>query len=222
MSETQLTVVSTQQQPVGDSPLHMSLRQSTQQYHIQLHHHPLLAGLTKPGYPLASYRKLLIAYFHLYQEIETRINQFLLITSGDFEFDYVGRCKLPWLLNDLAFLQDDPFAVENLPSRAIALPKIDNIGQLIGVLYTIEGSMLGGQKISHCITSNYGYTQTEGASFFYGYGENTMFMWQHFISFMNSISADNVQRQAAEKAAEMTFQLFKQVLDDYNCQHLNP
>ena len=202
-----------QQQPDKDSALRTSLRHATHYHHVQLNQHPLLTGLTKPDYPLANYRKLLVAYFHLYQALEDRINQFL--STQSCAFDYTARCKLPWLLKDITFFQEDPQAPSNVPRRAMALPEIDNVSQLIGVLYAIEGSTLGGQLISRSMAEHHGLTPREGACFFNGYGERTSSLWQDFLCFSETIFGDDVQCQAAKVAACQTFQLFKQVLDDY-------
>lgn len=100
------------------------------------------------------------------------------------------------------------------------LPVINTVGQLVGALYVIEGSTLGGQLISRSLNQHLGLTLNTGARFFYGYGEQTALMWQSFIDFADCISGDETQCQAAEQSAWQTFQVFNQVLDDYVQQEL--
>jgi len=192
----------------NDTVVRERLRQATHHYHLRLNHHPSLVGLVQPDLSLAHYRKLLLAYLNLYSCLEERISQF--ITRSSYAFDYASRRKLQWLEQDIAFFQDDPHA-----SRPeILLPDIDHIGQLIGVLYTIEGSTLGGQLISRSLASSHGLTRDEGARFFNGYGDETCAMWDDYIRYAETIAEDDEQCIMAERAACQTFQLFERVIDD--------
>jgi heme oxygenase len=188
------------------------LRDATHPHHVQLNRHLLLAGLIQPNYPLNHYHTLLGTYYQLYALLEERINVFL---KGHPEvFAYDERCKLPWLINDLAFFQIDPLTLPPLSPSAADFLSIETVGQLVGVLYVVEGSTLGGQMISQLLTKNLGFTRDTGSCFFTGYGENTMLFWQRFIAFSDTLTGDNRQCQAAVDAACQTFQLFNQVLDD--------
>jgi heme oxygenase len=156
---------------------------------------------------------LLIAYARLYQSVEARIEQFL-ATYPDI-FDYTIRRKLPWLRADLEFFQID-MEVADRDAALMPTPEITQLGQLVGVLYAIEGSTLGAQFISRHLQENHGLGEGGGARFFTGYGETTQLQWQEFIEFSQIISRDAVQCQAAEQAAYQTFQFFNQVLDVYH------
>lgn len=189
------------------------LRVATHPHHLRLHRHPLLIGLTQRDLSLMDYRKLLLAYFHLYSALEGCINQFLKLNPGIFE--YAERCKLPWLVNDLAFFQEDVPTLGHNMLPAPGFPEIDGVGRLVGVLYVIEGATLGGQKISHSLAEYHGLTGYEGACFFNGYGERTSSMWQDFMRFAENISSDVGECRAAVESACRTFQFFTQVLDAF-------
>ncbi len=195
-----------------DITLRMLLRDATHHHHVQLNRHLLLAGLTQPNYPLSHYQTLLGTYYQLYALLEERINLFL--NSHSVGFDYSVRCKLSWLIKDLDFFQIDILALHPLSQTATDFLKIETIGQLVGVLYVVEGSTLGGQMISQVLAKNHNFMHDTGSCFFIGYGENTMTFWQQFITFSDTLSADNHQCQASVDAACQTFQLFNQVLDD--------
>ncbi len=195
-----------------DLTLRTLLREATHHHHVQLNRHLLLAGLTQPNYPISHYQTLLGTYYQLYALLEERINLFL--NGHSIAFDYSERCKLPWLTKDLDFFQIDILALQPLSQAATDFLKIETIGQLVGVLYVVEGSTLGGRMISQVLAKNYSFTDTAGSCFFIGYGENTGTFWQQFITFSDSLSGDNDECQAAVEAACQTFQLFNQVLDD--------
>lgn len=194
------------------------LQATTQAYHQQLNHHHLLVGITQADYSPINYQKLLYAYFQLYQTLESQIKRFT--AEQPCAFNYLERIKLPWLLDDLAFLTTRTPAANQGNNLDMLTPEINSIGQLVGVLYVIEGSTLGGQIISRCLSKNFGYTANTGARFFYGYGEHSKAMWQEFIDFAQSIAADETENQAAVASACLTFQLFKQQLDQYHAKPL--
>ncbi len=199
-----------------DLNLRTLLRDATHPHHVQLNRHLLLAGLIQPNYSLNHYHTLLGTYYQLYALLEERINAFL---KGHPEaFAYDERCKLPWLINDLAYFKIDPLTLPTLSPSATDFLSIETIGQLVGVLYVVEGSTLGGQMISQLLTKNLGFTRDTGSCFFTGYGENTMPFWQCFIAFSDTLTGDKQQCQAAVDAACQTFQLFNQVLDDADHQ----
>ncbi|UOA10175.1 biliverdin-producing heme oxygenase [Methylobacter sp. S3L5C] len=188
------------------------LRDATHHHHLQLNRHLLLAGLTQPNYPLSHYQTLLCTYYQLYALLEGRINLFL---KGHLvAFNYSERSKLSWLIKDLDFFQIDILALHTLSQTATDFLKIETIGQLVGVLYVVEGSTLGGQMISQVLAKNYSFRHDAGSCFFIGYGEKTMTFWQQFIAFSDTLSGDKHECQAAVEAAGQTFQLFNQVLDD--------
>lgn len=187
------------------------LHQATHPYHLRINRHPLIVELTQHTLSLISYRKLLIAYFHIYTALEARICQYLKQQSSIFR--YTERGKIPWLMKDLAFFHDDLIVQNHELPQALALPEIRQVGQLVGVLYTIEGSTLGGQVISRSLEEYHGLTKGEGACFFNGYGESTSVMWQDFLCFAESLSSNAVECRAAMESACQTFQAFEQVIN---------
>jgi heme oxygenase len=190
------------------------LRTVSHPLHVRINHHPLLSGLTGEGYLLTSYVTVLKAYFYLYQQMEMRIKQFT--DNYPIPFDYQSRLKLPWLLEDIAFFEEEALSVTELNAHPVDFPRITSIGQLIGVLYPIEGSTLGGQVVSQHIEKNLGLTHNKGARFFSGYGDETPARWKDFCSFANTIHRQSNQCQSAQDFTLLTFQKFEEVLDDYH------
>lgn len=201
------------QNPNEESSVRLRMRNVTHHHHVSLNQHPLLHELIKPHSSLANYHKVLCAYFHIYQLLENRINLFLKATTCTF--DYAERVKLPWLIQDLEFFQLYPETQRNLTNKVATVPEITSIGHLLGVLYVLEGATLGGQFISDSLLKNHGRHNTQGARFFFGYGERSSLMWQAFVDFSQTINNNEAQCEAACKAASQTFELFIQTLDDY-------
>lgn len=192
------------------SRLQNLLRDATHAQHVAINRHPLIDGLTRPGFPLANYLALLRSYAALYPAIELNIDQWLKHKSTSFS--YSRRQKLPWLLEDLAYFQVFPFSTLK-PDVVI----INSWGDLVGKLYAIEGASLGGQIISQSLQAHLGLEKQSGARFFYGYGEATRQMWDEFLSFGASVVTGQQALDDAQHAAQTCFTLFQQALDDAQC-----
>lgn len=187
--------------------LHRLLRDATHAQHVAINRHPLIEGLTRPGFPMENYLALLRSYAALYREIEPAIDRWL--ASEPAGFSYSPRRKLPWLLEDLAF-----FGLSPLASLQPSVPGIDSWGNLAGVLYAIEGSTLGGQVISRSLHSHLGVDKHSGGRFFFGYGDQTRLMWDEFMAFAATAATDEKSWSQARAASQACFAMFEHALDN--------
>ncbi|NVO07915.1 MAG: biliverdin-producing heme oxygenase, partial [Rhodoferax sp.] len=177
-------------------------------------HHPLLAGITKPGYALDSYQQVLLGYYHLYRVLERRITA--AIARQALGFDYQARLKLPWIQADLTFFHLDPLEERHVPRHALHALEIRNPAQLAGMLYAIEGATLGGQVIARHVQTHLGLTRYAGARFFSGYAPETAAHWAAFERFLQQSCVDaSSQRQACD-AAVATFLQVESTLDAHH------
>lgn len=186
--------------------LRLRLRAATQALHARINRHALIMGLTKPEFPRGHYIAILQAYYPLYQALEASIDDFL--QQSAVAFNYEERRKLPWLAQDLEF-----FNV--LPQAGLVVPvqPIGSLGQLVGILYALEGSTLGGQVIYRSLAKHLGLSTDAGARFFYAYGEATPARWSDYQAFADALSGNEPDCLQAEHAARETFNHFEQVLE---------
>lgn len=206
----EMTVTNPQRGSDEQGGVRALLRNATHPRHERLNRHALLAGLLQPGYPLPNYRLLLQALYRLYGALERRLAEFSDGPSAGF--DYSARIKLPWLQADLRHFQIDHASLKTATSR-LSVPVIASVGDYVGTLYVVEGSTLGGQWIAKCLHQHMGLTPSAGARFYSGYGEASAMMWRDYIAFADSIAADDEQINAAQLAANRTFELFENELD---------
>lgn len=195
------------------SPARDCLRRATREDHARLNRHPLLANMTHPDYPLDSYLRVLLAYFHFYRVLEVSIDEAL--SSLTLAFDYRPRRKLPWLVEDLAHFGLDPDAPGVQPSSAFQLPCRLNADGVLGVLYTIEGSSLGGQVISRHLGANPALGDGGGTRFFRGYGEDVDVLWLELVACLDEHLVGGEARRLACDSARLTFASLERLLDDY-------
>jgi heme oxygenase (biliverdin-IX-beta and delta-forming) len=95
------------------------------------------------------------------------------------------RRKLDLLTRDLAELG---CAVG--PAESVNVRGITEWPSVLGAMYVVEGSTLGGQFIARAIERRLGLSQSKGYSYFVGYGSRTGEMWRGFSSVVNGAGPD--------------------------------
>ena len=189
------------------------LQAATHDAHVRLNRHPLLEQLTSPDYPLERYQQVISAYFSGYAQIEAAIDEAL--RHWNIDFDYTSRRKHTWLLQDLSWFGISPPANRSHPKPAL----ITDEHGVFGVLYTIEGSSLGGRLIARRLATHFGLTPEHGARFFFGYGGNVDAYWNEIVSMLNARLIQPNALSSAIRAANDTFQLIEASLDEHCHEH---
>ena len=83
---------------------------------------------------------------------------------------------------------------------------------LLGVLYVLEGSTLGGMILRKCIAQMYGITADEGLAYYSAHGNEVMPNWMQFKARMNeAVTCPEDQDRIVETACT-TFQYIADVL----------
>lgn len=188
--------------------LHQQLRQSTHSAHVQLNRHPLLGQLTRPGLDIPTYTHLLQIYLKFYRSVEAIICDYL--ADGFEGFDYRERYKTAWLVQDLCRLGAGP-AESWRREHIVTRPQ--NTAQLVGMLYPLEGSTLGGQLISRRLQANLGLDAQKGGRFFHGYGADTAHRWAEFLAFAEGAVESPREIAQACAAARVVFNTLEEYLD---------
>lgn len=89
------------------------------------------------------------------------------------------RRKAHLLERDLRHFGYDDAALAAIP-RCANLPKLSDVNDVLGSMYVLEGSTLGGQLIARHVEAVLGLEPGHGNAYFRGYGERTGAMWQSF------------------------------------------
>lgn len=114
------------------------LRQATKSWHQTIDHHPLLSPLVRPGLDIAGYGRALAALHGPISALEQRC----LAGLADLGADYGLTPRQGWLDADLM----DLGLVAPVVDREC--PAVSDLPGLIGLLYVLEGSRLGGEVIA--------------------------------------------------------------------------
>ncbi|WP_177192136.1 biliverdin-producing heme oxygenase [Chitinophaga arvensicola] len=172
------------------------LKSHTQSAHQQLEK-KLVANM-KQIRNTADYCRLLGLFYTYYQALENNMQPYLSIPDAD------TRRKADSILADIATLGGElPVMTTEVPQ-----PEVNNYAQALGAAYVLEGSTLGGIIIAKMISKQLGIPATAGFSFFNGYGEDTVEMWNKFRTFLNDLPT--AEHFAAAEAAKNTFLTFNE------------
>jgi heme oxygenase len=114
----------------------------------------------------------------------------------------VSRQRKGMLELDLAW-----FGVTERDNRRPDLPKMNNLPGLLGTMYVMEGSTLGGQLIAKHVETALHLSDGQGNAYFHGHGDRTGPMWKEFCQMLkNRVSEDGTAEVVtAAKAMFTTF-----------------
>lgn len=153
------------------------------------------------------YAALLSLFYSFFGGIELSADKYIDLTILP---DYYHRRKSAALAFDLSELS------KPLPELALRndLPEIRDHLQCIGALYVMEGSTLGGKVIAKMMLLQLEKTEMPGLSFFNGYGDQTMIMWQKFKQSID-MPLSATEAEIIIKSANDTFLRFSNWFDKH-------
>jgi len=188
--------------PITHTPgsLHLQLRQATQESHLDVERHPLLAPLLRPGLEQGAYIRVLQAFRGFYLACEPGLDYQLVAgtaaEAGSIQYRYQPRSQL--LAEDLHDLNDIAFAPALDPSISglpVRLPVLQTPEHILGWLYVLEGATQGGRVIAPRVSLALGLNKTFGARYFHLYTQNN---WRIFQSLMEACQASYCQLKVVD------------------------
>ena len=163
---------------------------------------------------LATYVSTLRRFLSIYETLEQRLVRYEPALDA-LGYDSACRRKVPLIQRDLAALTDSSW-VAPPPTRAAPLPPDWNVAHVMGCLYVVEGSTLGGVIISRHVEKLLHLGPESGAAFFHGYGSATGMRWKSLCALLERGLPDPALRDQAVVGANHTFRLFTEYLSDPN------
>jgi len=176
------------------------IKEATLENHQQVE--KVLVTRMKAMRSMNDYTALLQMFYGYFGGLEKMIKPYI---TSNILADHNDRRKTEALVNDLETLN------AGVPTTAneTDLPVITNYLQAFGALYVIEGSTLGGKIISQMMQKHLHFNGNEGLSFFEGYGDDTMPMWENFKQALNNVVKNDDDASIVLKSANDTFARFK-------------
>jgi len=179
--------------------LAMRLREATRGAHHDIDHHPLVAPLVRPDLTLPQYLRVLRTMWWVHVPLQALFARQITALGADFEL----ANRVAWLQADLTHFG----LPDALPVEPWVPPFPGSVAELVGMLYVIEGSTLGGQIISRQLKLRIGVESGRGATFFNGWGAETDTHWRKFWAFASSVCPVGQTALAVPAAIRMFEQL---------------
>jgi heme oxygenase len=101
------------------------------------------------------------------------------------------RCKADLLARDLKALGLSAHEIARLP-RCHPLMPLPAPAAVLGSMYVVEGSTLGGAIIARDVERRLGLTAETGCAYFRSYGRDTAMMWKSFGAMLTALSSPEV------------------------------
>lgn len=120
-----------------------------------------------------------------------------------------------WLMSALQARQRGPLLVRDLrwfgavplQNECASLPPFADEAELLGAMYVMEGSTLGGQLIARHVEAVLGLEEGQGDAYFRGHGDRTGTMWKEFCEILRSRVPEE-QSDAVTRGAKAMFRAF--------------
>lgn len=171
---------------------HPQLRKETKFLHDQIEQSPLLKKIIDQKISLEEYRFLIKKFYNFIAPCEALIN------ALPCKPIIAGREKTVLLEEDLRALG----VIDHVYSEKswCSLPQLSEREHVLGYLYVMEGSTLGGQIITQMLQTQLHISVDQGGKFFYGYGKKTKMMWNNFCRDLNNVSDIALQDKIIQSA----------------------
>ncbi len=161
---------------------------------------------------VCEYRKLLERLYGFHRPFDDLVRSAATISTIDLDLD--ARARSPALRADLIALGLDERTIVSLPLWSAKLP-LASKGSLLGALYVVEGSTLGGLQIARALKGYIGDESGAGRSFFLGRDERRSAMWSEFLQQLEALAEAAEQARDAIGAAAATFEAFEAWMADW-------
>lgn len=150
-----------------------------------------------------AYSVFLTGYLGLYRPFEEQLSRQAVRVREAAGWPEGSRVKL--LEADLQSLGMSLQEIQAVPD-CVEFPVLEERDAMMGALYVIEGSQLGGQYIYRQVKEKLALDKESGAAFFYGSGEGTGSEWKQFLECLEALVEDP---QLATDAAVAMFHAFE-------------
>jgi heme oxygenase len=154
-----------------------------------------------------TYRDLLIRFYGFHSAWEAAAESMAPETAF-----FQRRCKTGLLVKDLEALGMTTGEIIRLP-RCHPLMPLPTPGAVLGSMYVIEGSTLGGAIIAREVERRLGMSANTGCAYFRSYGRETALMWKSFGATLLAASSAEADDLIVE-TAKRTFN----VMHDWLCE----
>lgn len=197
--------------------LHTQLKSKTREVHRQLEHLPFFSALQKNDLRVEAIVTHLRSLAIIHAVVERRLKESLVDQRLQEKNECLGplwnsvMAKLPLLLADLRLVdKGSPFVILPAIQKALALAaellrKSEDSLTLLGSLYVLEGSQMGGLYLRKSFARALQVEETS-LSYFGCYGSKTAEIWQEFVKKINQLNLNPSDSEKVVQGAVLVFE----------------
>ncbi len=190
----------------GMSAMRWRLRAATASTHERMHAHAGFGAAAAGTIETPDYRRLLVRLYGFHRPFEDLARSAMDVFGIDL--DMSARARSPLLLADLQAIGLAPNTAATLPLWRPSV-RLGSKGSVLGALYVLEGSTLGGVQIARALKTRVGNGLGKALLFFVGRGARQGAMWRDLLEELKSLREDDDEAMQAEDAAVATFKAFE-------------
>jgi len=199
----------------NQNTLHKQLKEQTSELHEKAHNVLYISNLLKNEISIISYTGHLRILAIIYGTLENQIIKLENKNIKQFFENYIP--KLPLLILDLEFLKtfvqkDIISAVNNALHIVdkILINSLTNPYKLLGYIYTLEGSLNGGNLLKKHIIETFNFENNDATKYFSCFDDKFKFFWNDFIQKLDSnIIEKNHKEDILAASSEIFYDLIK-------------
>ncbi len=182
-----------------------NLRNKTKESHLFLESLPVSKSILNPEIDTKSYSLYLNLMLDVTLALEKEV--FPLIENEVDEIEL--RKKSSVIENDLKQI-NEPRVSRNF---SFDLNQNTSVAFAMGIMYVLEGSTLGGRFILKNVSEKLNLDETNGASYFSGYGNKTGSFWKNFLANLTIFESNNNAEESIIEGADFAFKKIAQHLN---------
>lgn len=194
----------------NQNTLHQLLKNQTIELHNKAHKIPYVVNFLKNNFSIISYIGHLRALAIIYGTLENQLSNLEKLEIKDILGNYSS--KLPLILSDLEYLKADEVkdimpAISNALHVAdkIMLNSVENPYKLLGYIYTLEGSLNGGNVLKKHISETFNFQNDEATKYLSCFDEKFKSFWYNFVKNLNTKVTENQQKEDILAASNEIF-----------------
>jgi heme oxygenase (biliverdin-IX-beta and delta-forming) len=190
----------------GRPGMRWRLRAATATTHERMHAHAGFEAAAAGTIEVSDYRRLLVRLYGFHRPFEDIVRSAAEVFRIDLDMN--ARARSPLLLADLQTIGFDSSAAVTFPLWRPSVRLVSK-GSLLGALYVLEGSTLGGVQIARALKDRVGNGLENALLFFVGREERQGAIWRELVEELESFREDDEESMHAEDAAVTTFKAFE-------------
>lgn len=206
-------------QPEHEPSLMARLKEDTRQAHERLDHLPYHKALFRQELSLARYASQLVCWHEFVYALELALEDSRCVALRGLNAQRTP--KSPWLHADLEALKQHlgclpaPSSSSRRYASYITTLIIEESFELLGHLYVMEGSALGGMVLRKQLAAQLPQlSEDHGLRFYSGHGRATMPIWGEFKAAVDGLYLSPAQQASVIQEANRAFSFIEDIIQE--------